>query len=392
MSDYGDDDILGAEGLSWFYVEEGYDPAEELAERAIASPPPFESIEEENDYDDFEYWVDIEYMSDGYNDVEPKPKRKRAEKASGAGKKRKIGGGNEGQNKKQKGGGGAIRPLKERSESPTPTVLWRPQGQSLENGARRMRSRSVSPFALLKDWKTLFKDSVGFAAQQPPTPPESAKHQQEGDAAEDAEGGWETDKSSGDEDADEQASPSADGLDPAVLEAILKERLGGNMDSAGQSMLLHAAMQMMSGEGEGTDDLIDNLTEKILDQSEESEEPTGISDWLAQQLPSHDEAQAEGGRAGKEAEEAPHSHSAEKDQNDQEEPNHKTAPSTDGNVDLSTDKSIPNLGRKRKAEGTPSETSKAPPQKRKVPSFQQPTAASQAKTTRKGTRSTSSKP
>lgn len=70
MSDYEDydDDYDG----DFFYVEDEYMAADDLAEHAVASPPPATCGDEdmEDDWDRFDYFNDLEYASDGYDDTQ----------------------------------------------------------------------------------------------------------------------------------------------------------------------------------------------------------------------------------------------------------------------------------------------------------------------------------
>jgi hypothetical protein len=68
MSDYGDDN--SDYGDEWMYVEEEYMVADDLAEHAVASPTLAAcAADDDAEWDRFDYFNDLEYASDGYDDA-----------------------------------------------------------------------------------------------------------------------------------------------------------------------------------------------------------------------------------------------------------------------------------------------------------------------------------
>ncbi|KAF2085545.1 hypothetical protein K490DRAFT_67699 [Saccharata proteae CBS 121410] len=168
MSDYQGDDYDcddDYDGDGWLYVEEPDDLAEDLAERAVPSPAPQEIADPDALYDSdfYEYFCDIEYNSDGFNDVgkgdsKPMPDGQSARKGKGKGAQ---------QNSSQK----ARKRTDDRYgvQSSTPAVAWRSQKSRANCMTVEMfKGEDEKPYALFKDHEERFRDVPGFSFQDAP--------------------------------------------------------------------------------------------------------------------------------------------------------------------------------------------------------------------------------
>ncbi|KAJ9645996.1 hypothetical protein H2201_008244 [Coniosporium apollinis] len=269
MSDFEDflDDVFDPDYL---YVEESHDVVDDLAERAVASPIPLENDDDLLDYDQFDYWEDIEYNDDGFNDAEPRRSRKRAEPdTEKAGLKRKKAFASSSPQKRLKAASGEACPASG-AESPTPTVVWRTHRE--EKGPPTIENFDRS-FALLKDWRERYADSSGFKTAKSPnsTPRENVA-------------------------LSEPFSPPSDSedevvrMDVDVLKAALRNnlaRLGAAPEDIDETTLLEFAARLMQNQ-DAADDIIGELADNILGAGEDDDsEDAVVPDWLTQQLKSN---------------------------------------------------------------------------------------------------------
>ncbi|KAF2492988.1 hypothetical protein BU16DRAFT_466398 [Lophium mytilinum] len=287
MSDYGDGNYSDGDYDPWYYIEETYQAADDLAEHAVASPPPIYMDEDQyDDFDLFDFWYDIEEGSDAdVEEVEGKPrskdhskagqKRKRGEKALPSRKTRKV--------KDRK-----IQALPVRSMSPTPTVLWLSQNDRDAQRAAKAKylDDTTKPYALLKDWRDL-------AARSPKGKGRVVKELEqtsEYPAAQSGKGRRASitgplSPSPGLEDDEMQELISASGIDPEALMTALQNRMADaqGLEGFDRTILLKYAMRMMANEDE-SEDIAGELTEEILDRDDDDPQAAGIASWISQQM------------------------------------------------------------------------------------------------------------
>ncbi|KAF2124288.1 hypothetical protein P153DRAFT_371145 [Dothidotthia symphoricarpi CBS 119687] len=301
MSDYGDD--YSDYGDEWFYIEEEEIVADDLAEHAVASPPPTTYGDDDNqpDWDRFDYYNDIEYASDGFDDAkfeaydvkdaQTGQKRKRVVRNSRSKKKQRP--------TQQAGGPAELVP----GYSP---VVWRSQtGSRLEP---KLLDDNAQSYALLKDWRKKLPDTPRWTrgSPHPPTPTTQSSTKAERKVAfapepmsptsdlED-EGGLEEEGLEEDEE-DEEAMD----IDQEALMAALQSRLavaGGPLSGMDPQQLLQFAMRMAAGKDDG-DDIAGDMADAMLDQGEEDDDKedadaeANLLSWVAQQRNAQPEALA----------------------------------------------------------------------------------------------------
>lgn len=400
MSDYGDD--YSDYGEDWFYVEDGYQPADELAEHVIPSPPPttYGDDDEQEEWDRYDYFNDLEYASDGYDDVTFAP-----HDALGAkiGQKRKRAGNSSRNKKRQKtaeGKEGAVKPFAP-SYSP---VVWR--AQSDRRPTQRLLADNAPSYALLKNWREALPSTPEWARGSPPPPPTKSS----GLAPEEVLGALAAqilhptaeplDEEADAEDEEMEDDEGGIELSQDALMAALQRQLaaaGGPLAGMDPQQLLQFAMRMATDKDAG-DDIAGEMADAMLEGDEEDEEADtqeNLLSWVAQQRNANKDTAAT----------EPKSPEVTRDEN-----RPPTPPSSEANRSVKvTDTDIkpngtksktwtaketePPTTLKRKAEKSediegPSKTTK----KRATRSFDAPTAASQAKAApTRTTRSTRSK-
>ncbi|EKG15112.1 hypothetical protein MPH_07709 [Macrophomina phaseolina MS6] len=303
MSDYGyDSDEFDLYDDGWLYIAEEDHLADDLAERAVASPPPRDYDIDGSGYgsDYFEYWVDIEYNSDGWNDVRGAPKTDIARKNTPGSKKRKKVAQRGPSQKKRKGPHGRkISPAPSAAGNQLSPVRWQSRKERTQQDFREARALSEEPasFALLQDWRTRFgstvKDAKGKMAKV-----EAAENQDAGNqimkAMEKAmKAEEEEEEAEGDGPLPAQSEVdglesllASSGLDPQALMRALEENLaslGAVPADLDRSTLMEYVLRMFSGEGEA-DDIAGQLAEDMFERAEE-DDPEGkqIAEWAAKQ-------------------------------------------------------------------------------------------------------------
>jgi hypothetical protein len=375
MSDYGDD--YSDYGDEWMYIEDEYMAADDLAEHTIASPPPttYGDDDVEAEWDRFDYFNDLEYASDGYDDATFLP---HDSKDAQTGQKRKRAHGGSRSKRKRRMTGSvteAINPLVT-AHSP---VVWRAHS---ERGSKLKSLADDAPsFALLKDWRNKLGDTPDWARGSPPAKSPGATCQNEhavdapdflaratelldGQALEE-----------GDKDMDEEGDEEADvDISQDALMAALQRQLA-------------AAGGPLSGKDAG-DDIAGEMADAMLEgeEGEEGDDEVGSQDnllsWVAQQRNANKDAAAT----------EPKSPEATRDSK-----RPPTPPSSEANRSVKTGenktksggvksktwtaletKPAASLKRKAGAEDEPESSTKTV-KKRVTKSFDAPTAASQAK-------------
>lgn len=270
MSDYGDDDISDYE--EWMYVEDEYMVADDLAEHVVNSPPPAFYLDEDDipEWDRYDYYNDIEYDSDGYDDDK--------DEDSKTGEKRKRGGENQSRKKKQKlGSSGQFVD----EESP---VIWR--SRASREVKPNVLNGELEPYALLKDWRVRLAETPAWAAGSPRRHSLRQANMPQAEISEAA--------------ASEAASPTVeDGdceeggtvLGQEALMASLQSHLAsadGPLKDMDPQQMLQFLMRMVEGE-DAADDIAGELADSMLAQGDRDEEdedeeaPANLLAWLSKQ-------------------------------------------------------------------------------------------------------------
>lgn len=398
MSDYGDD--YSDYGDDWFFVEDGYAAADELAEHVIPSPPPttYGDDDDQEEWDRFDYFNDLEYASDGYDDATFAP-----HDALGAkiGQKRKHTGSSRRTKKKQRtadGEGGAVIPC---APAHAP-VVWR--AQSDRRPKQRLLADNAPSYALLKNWREALPSTPEWARGSPP-PAESHSP-----ADDDLLGALtsellQTTSEPLDDDAEVDVEDVDDGeggieLSQDALMAALQRQLaaaGGPLAGMDPQQLLQFAMRMATDKDAG-DDIAGEMADAMLEGDEEDEEADtqeGLLSWVAQQRNANKDAAAtepKSPEASRDDNRPPTPPSSEANRSVKVTETHTKSNGTKSKT-WTAQETKPATTLKRKAEDAedvegPSKTTK----KRATRSFDAPTAASQAKAApTRTTRSTRSK-
>jgi hypothetical protein len=375
MSEYGDD-YSDYGGEEWLYVEEEFMAADDLAEHAVASPPPTTYADEDaaEDWDRFDYFNDLEYASDGYDDAvfqvqnakdaKTGEKRKRHVKPSHSKKKQRLLGGIE---------------VAASGMSP---IVWRSQAN---RGLQpKLLDDNAQTYTVLQDWRKKLKDTPRWARGSPPQPPSVQAAREQKDLVE-AAGTAEPVSPPSELDAEEEGAHE-DGMDidPGALMAALQSRLaeaGGPLSGMDPQQLLEFAMRMATGKDTG-DDIAGEMADVMFNQGEEGDEEdpeaeANLLSWVAQQRNSNTEPAAS----------APNSTTTTNDTKRPPTPPKEKASTRSSSRTVKASQTVTksrpptNSSLKRKAdEDDESEASTKPTKKRATRTFDAPTAASQART------------
>ena len=373
MSDYGDD--YSDYGEEWFYIEEEFIAADDLAEHAVASPPPTTYVDEDaaEDWDRFDYFNDLEYASDGYDDAtfqvhdakgaKTGEKRKRHVKPSHSKKRQRVLGDTE---------AAAL------GMSP---IVWRSQA---DRGLQpRLLDEDAQTYTVLQDWRKKLKDTPQWARGSPPPSPTVQAAREQKHIAEVAGPAEPASPLSEPDVEDEGAHEGEMDIDPGALMAALQSRLaeaGGPLSGMDPQQLLDFAMRMATGKDTG-DDVAGEMVDAMFDQGEQGDEEDleaeeNLLSWVAQQRNNGTEPSAS----------APNSTSTNDTRRPPTPPERKTGTQTSSRTvkasqTVAKSHSQTNGPLKRKAgDDNDNETSTKPTKKRATRTFDAPTAASQART------------
>lgn len=284
---------------------------DDLAEHAIASPPYtfYEYEAEQDNYDPYAYFNDIEYTSDGYFDdvaengklATPNRLRQKNDDAPSVktGQKRKAA---SPANRSQPAKKARVASQETLDEDLPPTVVWVPWNErpGITSYTREGKDAATTgPFALLADWRDRigkFKPETGndkaLKELEVPKPEEDAEEDGDDGSGENVYGDVDGDGED-DEAVDEEAFQAH--LKKALGEKLAASGMGEGMD---QATLLQYAMRMLSAEGD-SDDIAGELATNLLGRATEGPEAAGISQWLGQQgVNLEDEAEDEGDEEG----------------------------------------------------------------------------------------------
>ena len=286
MSDY-DDDYDDYDG-DFFYVEDEYMAADDLAEHAVASPPPATCGDEdmEDDWDRFDYFNDLEYASDGYDDIQFQALDVKGAKA-GLKRKRVV----------------RSAPAKKRlakesvntQTEPTPLghspIVWRSQAN---RGTKpKTLDDNAQPYALFKNWREKLADIPEWAKGSPPSSPGTRPSRPgKGKAkvafvTEPVSPPYDEDDD-GDVEDDDDMNEGEDGIPQEALMAALQRQLataGGPLSGMDPQQLLEFAMRMATDKDAG-DDIAGEMAEAMLggeDDEDDADAEEKLLSWVAQQ-------------------------------------------------------------------------------------------------------------
>ncbi|KAH7392415.1 hypothetical protein DE146DRAFT_139832 [Phaeosphaeria sp. MPI-PUGE-AT-0046c] len=289
MSDYGDD--YSDYGDDWFYVEDGFAVADDLAEHAIASPPPttYGDDDDQEEWDRFDYFNDLEYASDGYDDATFAP-----HDAPGAriGQKRKRTGSSSRGKKKQR-----LAEVKPCAPLHSP-VVWRAHSDRAPN--QRLLADNAPSYALLKNWREVLPTTPEWARGSPPPAkspslsPDDVLGALASQLLQPASEPLDDDALTEDEEMDEEGEVN---LSQDVLMAALQRQLaaaGGPLSGMDPQQLLQFAMRMATDKDAG-DDIAGEMADAMLGGDEEDEDAgtqENLLSWVAQQRNANKDAAA----------------------------------------------------------------------------------------------------
>ncbi|KAF3053040.1 hypothetical protein E8E11_011464 [Didymella keratinophila] len=373
MSDYGDD--YSDYGEEWFYVEEEFIAADDLAEHAVASPPPTAYADEDaaEDWDRFDYFNDLEYASDGYDDAVFQVQDGKGPK-TGEKRKRHV---RPSQSKKRQ----RVRGDTEAAALGMSPIVWRSQAN--RGSQPKLLDENAPTYTVLQDWRQKLKDAPKWAKGSPPQSP-TVQAVMEQKLIADVIGTKEPVSPPLEMDAeDEGAQEDEMDIDPSALMAALQSRLaeaGGPLSGMDPQQLLDFAMRMATGKDAG-DDIAGEMADAILNQGEEDDEEdpraeANLLSWVAQQRNHGTESSAS----------APEPTAADDGEQPPTPPEEKAGTSTTNRTvkasqTVTKTRSQSSTSLKRKADHeNENEVSTKPTKKRATRTFDAPTAASQART------------
>ena len=286
MSDY-DDDYDDYEG-DFFYVEDEYMAADDLAEHAVASPPPATCGDEdmEDDWDRFDYFNDLEYASDGYDDTKFQALDVKGAKA-GLKRKRPV----KSAPARKRLAKDSVNTQSETTPLGHSPIVWRSQAS---RGIKpKTLDDNAQPYALFKNWREKLADIPEWAKGSPPSSP-GALSSRPGKGK--AKMAFVTEPASppydDDDDVDDEGDDGMDqgegGIPQDALLAALQRQLaatGGPLTSMDPQQLLEFAMRMATDNDAG-DDIAGEMAEAMLggeEDEDDAEAEEKLLSWVAQQ-------------------------------------------------------------------------------------------------------------
>jgi hypothetical protein len=250
---------------------------DELASGAIADAPALYYRDDElEEYDNYNFWSEIEYGNGEIFDQDTTPTTK-------ADKKKKS---------KAEDIKDTIKKIRLRGIQDYPSVLWKSSQEAFSLRQHcPVYDKPQQPTALLPNWRQLIKDQPAVF-----TTSYMAIHSAK-DAKEHAE--WEDlsddngEEGDDDDDNDEEEDEDQDGdegmglqdIDPEMLKSALAANLSASgMTGKDQTAMMEAMMQMLAGgDGAGTEDLLESLTSNMLNQVTEEGGDSSMGQWLSGQ-------------------------------------------------------------------------------------------------------------
>lgn len=275
MSDYGDDSDYE---VDWMWIEEEYSIADDLAEHAVHSPPPTLCIDDElTEWDRYDYFNDLEYDSDGYDEATFVPHNsKDAKVTQRTGHKRKRNGTSQRERKRPKVMDDLTQPLPSSVLSP---VTWRSRGTP---AVPIIKGESLKTYGFLKDWKRTMPKTPTWATAS------ASKSGPSRQATKGTSLGKVVDMMEGENDEErEDDAGEVDTVDPAALMAALQKNLaaaGGPLAGMDPQQLLQFAMRMMNDQDAGDDiagELADDMLQGDGEEGEDGEDDGELMSWLA---------------------------------------------------------------------------------------------------------------
>jgi hypothetical protein len=287
MSDYGDD--YSDYGDEWFYVEDEYMAADDLAEHAVASPPPAAYGDEDMqpDWDRFDYFNDLEYASDGYDDATFQPHDVTDSKI---GQKRRRGAQGSRSTKRRRTAEVLAEPVHAEVVA-HPPIVWRSQCD--RQPKQRELADDAQSYSLLKDWRESLADTPRWARGSPPehSPsalPAAAQTDFASDLPSPASEVLDEAALADGEDMEEDDEDGDLGISEDALMAALQKQLavaGGPLSGMDPQQLLQFAMRMATDK-EGGDDIAGEMADAMLEGEDEEDDGNteeNLLSWVAQQ-------------------------------------------------------------------------------------------------------------
>ncbi|KAK8155369.1 hypothetical protein BKA80DRAFT_257598 [Phyllosticta citrichinensis] len=283
MSDYGydSDDLEFFDDDAWLYIAEEDQLADDLAEGAVPDPPYLD--DQLDDYgagsDPYEYWIDIEYNSDGWNDIQGKPKI-RQPSAIGNKRKKTVQGGSP--QKKRKVAQDAAARIAVKSLD-APPVKWIPASQRMEKvlGLNLPLEEPQESFALLQDWQTRFVTDAAPKTDADEEWATDSEDESKPSRSTEAGGG-----AGGGLGHDLEGLVAGNGLDPQALMRALQENLsaaGAAPAGLDQNTIINYALRMLNG-GEEADDIAGEMADAMFEQADDDDdEDHEIAEWVSKQ-------------------------------------------------------------------------------------------------------------
>ncbi|KAK5170628.1 uncharacterized protein LTR77_005217 [Saxophila tyrrhenica] len=290
MAEDGFVDIDDDNAFEWLYVEDDYPLADELAETQIPSPG-FINAEHElaviSDFDPYEYFMDTEYGDNEYWDNS------------------RTGASPTGEKRKRSAAAPKTAEKRRKLSSEYDNVVFVPMAERIRPRDRAPTDpKTLRPFALLPDWRTRFSKTSGEIEEKPmPVDMKKAAESKDSDVSPQAlrrKDATETAGENEDEWEDEEEEPAEGAatedlqaqlasLDPEMVKAILKQRMGdAGLEGMDEGAFMQTISKMLSGEG-NADDAAGDLANSLLGQATAGND-SALTGWLSQQGVSLDEA------------------------------------------------------------------------------------------------------
>ncbi|KAG8625118.1 hypothetical protein KVT40_006869 [Elsinoe batatas] len=273
--DYEDDDYYFDD--EYLYVEDSFAAADELAETSVPSPPAYDRIDDDYEgYDYYDYYLDTEFGTDEYYDVRLPTADSKQERS---GQKRKLQQAYSPrphkQAKKDPKSKGSAASTKSDRVWHGPNVLYRPFQETHTLRSVVTDEGKSENYALLPDWRDKFPQAKNKSSRDNGELG-NIKDSSEMDI-DHAEGDWE-----GEEEEDDETEDAA-GLDPGVLMSILQNKLSESGMEGDGGQLQEMIAQMLSSGGGNMEELLEGLTNSVLEQVDEGGADSGMGKWLSQQ-------------------------------------------------------------------------------------------------------------
>jgi hypothetical protein len=393
MSDYGDD--YSDYGDEWLYIEDEYMAADDLAEHAIASPPPttYGDDDMQAEWDRFDYYNDLEYASDGYDDATFLVHNT---KDARIGQKRKRELRHSRSNKKQRVPNSAAEEPHTLVVAPSP-VVWRSHNDRAPR--QKLLADDAPSYALLKNWREELAETPRWAWVSPPakSPSVPSGHSQAVLAADFPSPTLELldgEAPAGEEELEEDGAVN---ISQDALMAALQRQLaaaGGPLSGMDPQQLLQFAMRMATDKDAG-DDIAGEMADAMLEGEEEEEDADteeNLLSWVAQQRNANKDAAASAPKSPNDtraSKRPPTPPSSEANRSVKAAGNNKSSGAKSKSWSAQETKPAVSLKRKAEVEDEAESSTKTTKKRVTTRSFDAPTAASQAKAaTTRATRST----